>query len=173
MRKLLLIGMALIVLTAGCKKTNKSSSKTTTPSSSSASSDGPAVHAPTGVVLNPGLGGGGGGSAAGAARNRALREALHHEMKNIHLFIESYSSANGQMPGKEQISAALQKEAPKSWKLVQDGAIVLTGARTRESIWAYTPALQGSGGHFIISSSGVEGVSKQELDQRLGQQQGQ
>src|SRR5207245_440656 len=110
----------------------------TTPSSSSASSDGPAVHAPTGVVLNPGLGGGGAGSAAGAARNRALREVTHHEMKNIQLFIESNSSL-GNMPTVEQISAALQKEAPKTWKLVQDKVIVLTGTRSRENIWAYTP----------------------------------
>jgi hypothetical protein len=165
--------MALIVLTGGCKKTNKSSSKATTPSGSSASSDGPAVHAPTGVVLNPGLGGGGGGSALGAARNRALREVTHNEMRNILLIIEGASGTSTQVPSKEVIIAALQKEAPKTWKLVQDGVIVLTGTRTRESIWAYTPQLQGSGGHYIISPNGVEGVSKEELDRRLGQQQGQ
>jgi hypothetical protein len=170
MRKLLLIGLSLVVLTAGCKKTNKSSSKTTTPSSSSASSDGPAVHAPTGVVLNPGLGGGGGGSAAGAARNRALREVTHHEMKNIQLFIEGASGANGQMPTVEQISAALQKEAPKTWKLVQDKVIVLTGTRSRENIWAYTPDAQGAAGHYIVSPNGVENISTQELRQRLQQQ---
>jgi hypothetical protein len=169
MRKLLLICLAVLVLSAGCKRMSKSGSKSTASSGSSSSSDGPSVHAPTGVVLNPGVGGGGGG-AAQAVRGRVLREVTHNEMKNIQIFIESASGATGQMPTKEEISAALQKESPKTWKLVQDGAIVLTGARSREQIWAYTPELQGSGGHFIVSASGVDGISKQELDQRLAQQ---
>jgi hypothetical protein len=169
MRKLLLIGLAVLVLSAGCKRMSKSGSKSTASSGSNSSSDGPSVHAPTGVVLNPGVGGGGGG-AAQAVRGRVLREVTHNEMKNIQIFIESASGATGQMPTKEEISAALQKESPKTWKLVQDGAIVLTGARSREQIWGYTPELQGSGGHFIVSASGVEGISKQELDQRLAQQ---
>ncbi len=169
MRKLLLICLAVLVLTAGCKKLSKGSSKTTSSSTNSSSSDGPSVHAPTGVVLNPGVGGGGGG-AAQAVRGRVLREVTHNEMKNIQIYIESASGASGKMPSKEDIMAVLQKESPKTFKLIQDGAIVLTGAQSREQIWAYTPELQGSGGHFIVSSSGVDGVSKQALDQRLRQE---
>jgi hypothetical protein len=170
MRKLLLICLGVLVLTGGCKRTSKNGSNTTASSGTTGtSSDGPSVHASTGVVLNPGVGGGGGG-AAQAVRSRVLREVTHNEMKNIQIYIESASGATGQMPTKEEITAALQKESPKTWKLVQEGAIVLTGARSREQIWAYTPELQGSGGHFVVSSSGVDGISKQELDQRLAQQ---
>jgi hypothetical protein len=174
MRKLLLIGLTLVVLTAGCKKTSKGAKTTGSSDSATASSEGPPVHAPSGVVLNPNLGGGGGGGGAvGAVRNRVLREVTHNEMKNIHLIIETASGASGQMPGMEEINAVLQKEAPKTWKLVQDKAIVLTGTRSRENIWAYTPEQQGSAGHFIVSSSGVDNIPKQELDRRLAQQRGQ
>jgi hypothetical protein len=93
-------------------------------------------------------------------------------MKNIQLFIDGFSTV-GEMPTVEQIAAALQKEAPKTWKLVQEKAIVLTGTRSRESIWAYTPEVQNSAGHFIVSSSGVDNVSAQALNQRLKQEQGQ
>jgi hypothetical protein len=176
MKKLLLIGLAVVVLTAGCKKTTNTSAKASASKAVAAaggSSEGPSVHASTGVVINPGLGGGGSGGAAQAVRKAAMSAVTRHEMENIRLFIENASGATGQMPSVQEVSAALQKEAPKTWKLVQEGAIVLTGTRTRESIWAYTKETQNNGAHIAITASGIENMSGQELNQRLRQQAGQ
>jgi hypothetical protein len=169
MRKLLLIALAL-ALVGGCKK--KVTPKPTPPAGGS--STDPAVHAPTGVVLNPGMGGGGGGGAAQAVRKAVTRTVNQNELKNVQTFIETASSASGQMPSVQEVTATLQKEAPKTYKLVQDGAIVLTGTRSRENIWAYTADAQDTvGQHLVVTSSGIERMAAQTLQQRLQQQKGQ
>ncbi len=130
MRRLLLIGLALVVLTAGCKKTaNKTDS--------GASGSQPSVHAPSGVVIHSGASGGSGG-AAQAVRKAAMSAVTRHEMEQIHILIENASTATGQIPSAKQISAELQKAAPKTWKLIQEGAIVLTDTRSaREHLGLY------------------------------------
>ncbi len=172
MRKLLLICLAVVVLTAGCKRMSKSGSKTTaSPGSTSSSSDGPSVHGSTGVVLNPGVGGGGGG-AAQAVRKAAMSAVTRNEMHDLHLLIENASggSDTGQLPSKTEIMGYLQQARSPVLKKIQDGSIVLTGARSRESIWAYTKEAQNNGGHFILSSSGIENLSADALQQRLRQE---
>jgi hypothetical protein len=168
MRKLLLIALAL-VLVSGCKK---KTAATGAPPAQPAASSGPSVHGPTGVVLNPGVGGGGGG-AVQAVRQAVGRFVNMHELKDLQLFIENASLATGQMPSKEEITSSIQRDSPKLYKLIQDGAIVLTGTRSRENIWAYTADPQSAAGeHLIVTSSSVERMAAATLRQRL-QQQGQ
>jgi hypothetical protein len=177
MRKLLLLGLVLALM-AGCKKanpTNPTPAPAPSPQASGApagGSGGPGMHAPTGVVLNPGIGGGGGGAVQGV-RMAVKRVVNEVDLKQIQVFVEAGSGVSGQVPTKEEITAALQKEAPKIYKQIQDGAIVLTGTRTREHIWAYTADPQSIAGYYLIlSSGGVEKMDRAPLEKRLKQEEG-
>jgi hypothetical protein len=106
-------------------------------------------------------------------RLAAKRVVNETDMKSIQIFIENASLANNQMPTKEETATALQKEAPKIYKQIQDGAIVLTGARSREHIWAYTADVQSIAGYkIILTSNGVERIDPAALDKRLKQEKG-
>jgi hypothetical protein len=168
MRKLLLLLGLVLVLMAGCKKNPGTKPAAGQPGGGGGGGGGVGVHAPTGVVTNPGLGGGGSGGAAQAVRQAVTRTVNMHEMQNIYVFMNDASLASGRMPSVEEVGAALQKEAPKTWKLVQEKAIVLTGTNSREGIWAYTQDAQSAAGeHLVITSSGVERMPGQTLKQRL------
>jgi hypothetical protein len=133
-----------------------------------ASGNPPSAHAPTGVVLNQG-GGGGAGGAVQAVRQAVVRTVNQNEMHNLHIFIDTASGASGQMPTVEEITRALEREAPKTHKLVQNGAIVLTGTNSREGIWAYTADPQTTGGeHLVVTASGVDRMTMQAIRQRTG-----
>jgi type II secretory pathway pseudopilin PulG len=169
MRKLIFLGV-LLALVAGCKKPSANVAVNNPPPQPQPmpQPDQPNVHAPTGVVTNPNLGGGGGGGAAQAVRKAAKRSATQNDLKQLHLFIETHSSTNGQMPTREEIAAALQKEAPTIYKLWSDEVIVVTGAKQRESVWAYTVEDQSTAGyHLAVTNNGVERMTPQELNQRL------
>src|SRR5262245_7757337 len=86
----------------------------------------PSVHAPTGVVINSG-GGGGSGGAVQAVRQAVVRTVNQHEMDTIHKFMEAASSVNGQLPTKQEVVQALQREAPKTYELINENVIILTG----------------------------------------------
>jgi hypothetical protein len=174
MRKLLVIGLVLAVL-GGCKKKTTKLAQGPAPGEPAQAvpgggGEGVAMHAPTGVALNPG-GGGGGGGAYQAVRTAVKRTVSQDELRNLHLFIENASAETGRLPSPEEITAVLRREAPKIAKSVQDGDIVLTGARTRESIWAYTKDAQSvAGEHLILTASGIERMAGPTLQQRLKQQ---
>ena len=91
----------------------------------------PSVHAPTGVVINPNLGGGGGGGAVQAVRKAVKRAANENDLQQLHTFIDTASLNTGQMPNREQIADALKKEAPNLYKLWEEQVIEVTGTRTR------------------------------------------
>ncbi|HJZ58744.1 MAG TPA: hypothetical protein VKE74_27625 [Gemmataceae bacterium] len=89
------------------------------------------------------------------------------DMEDIRIFIDTASGASGQMPTPQQVLAALEQAESPAAKLVKSKAIVLTGARSREGVWAYeVKALQQGG--LIAGSNGVEDVSAAELRRRLG-----
>lgn len=183
MRKLVILGY-LLLLVAGCDplgqrgastgKTDQQKAQTPSNNQQQVAYNNPhqqpGVHAPTGVVTNPG-GGGGSGGAVQAVRGAVRRTVDQNELNNIRLFIDTASLASGQMPTAQATYAALQREAPSTFKLVQEGAIILTGARSRESVWAYTAEPQTyNGEHLVVTSSGVERMNGQVLRQRLQQQ---
>jgi hypothetical protein len=176
MRRLLLIALVL-ALPAGCKKgtNNPPQGPPVTPqpvASTGQQGNQPSVHAPTGVVINPGISGGSGG-AVQAVRQAVRRTVGLAELDQLRLFIETASLANGQMPTKETIVAEL-RTTPSLLKPIQDGSIVLTGTRSREHIWAYTADPQSAAGeHLVVTSSSVDRMPAQTLAARLKQEAGQ
>jgi hypothetical protein len=177
MRTLILSTALALVVAAGCKKAAPKAAAPLPPAPSAPSTTAsgqtpPAVHAPTGVVINPGISGGSGG-AVQAVRKAAARAVTQNEMSNIRIFIEEASQASGQMPTQQQVMQALQQTARATAKLVQDGDIILTGTRQREGIWAYTKEpVSVTGEHLIVNGSGVQRMMPQQIRQAL-QQQGQ
>ncbi|MFM7150480.1 MAG: hypothetical protein ACKO23_11605 [Gemmataceae bacterium] len=153
--------VVLLVFSVGCKK--KTDSKASTPTTGKAA---PAAGG-SGVAMNPS--GGGSGGAAQAIRKAVGRAVNQNELRNIHLFVESASSASGAMPTVPEILNALRLESPATLKLVEDGAIVLTGARQRASIWAYTADAQSvTGEHLVVNQNGVERMQPDALRAALG-----
>jgi hypothetical protein len=123
------------------------------------------------VVINPGLGGGGSGGAAQAVRKAATRAVNQNELNNIRTFIEAASVASGQMPPAQETVQSLQREAPATYKQIAEGAIVITGTRQREGIWAYTTDPQSTTGeHLIVTKDGVGRMMPDQLRQMLTQQ---
>lgn len=178
MRTLLLLGLVLVVAAGGCDKFGPRAGRRSQTSQQAAqpapganpNTQGPGVHAPSGVVVSPGGGGGGSGGAAQAVRGAAVRIVTQTEMHNLWIFIEHRSGASGQMPTAQDTMGALQQAGDqKTLKFIQDGTITLTGTRSRENIWAYSVAQHG-GMHFIVSASGVEKIDNTALNQRLQQQ---
>lgn len=179
MRQLLVLGLAVMLL-AGCKRqattpatppAKTTVAQPTAPAPAAQPSGQTTMHAPTGVVINPGLGSGGSGGAVQAVRKAVGRTVQQHELNNIRQFIDTASSVNGRMPTAQETMAALQREAPATFQLVQDGSIVLTGVQRREGIWAYTRDPQTVGGeHLIVTNMGIERLVGQQLQQRLAQQ---
>jgi len=90
------------------------------------------------------------------------------DMEDIRIFIDGFSLGQGRMPTQQETRAALQMSGTPTFALVQRGAITLTGARTREGVWAYETAAA-SGGGLIVGANGTETVTAAELRRRLGQ----
>jgi hypothetical protein len=89
------------------------------------------------------------------------------DMEDVRIFIDNASGASGQMPTPQLTYGALQQGSPKTAALVQKGAIILTGARTREGIWAYEAAALQRGG-LATGSNGTETLTADALRRRLG-----
>ena len=157
MRKVLLIGLALIVLTGCPKKKNNATSSGQNQTGGVSGGSSLAVPPPGGAVQN--------------VRKAALRPVSQTDLNQIRTFIYDASLASGQMPTIQQISAALQQGAPQIYKKVQDKDIILTGTKQREGIWAYTAEAQSGAGELLVCThSEIKRMTKQELDQHLRQQ---
>lgn len=88
------------------------------------------------------------------------------DMKEIWVYIDTRSGASGQMPSALETLRALTAAGSKAAPLVNDGSIVLTGGRARESLWAYEKNALTQGG-LIVSQNGVERVTAADLASRL------
>jgi hypothetical protein len=171
MRKLIVLGV-LLALVAGCKKPSANVAVNNPPPQPmpqpQPQPNQPNVHAPTGVVTNPNLGGGGGGGAAMAVKKAAKRAANQNDLNQLRTLIASYESENGKMPTRDDMAKTLQKDAPNVYKLWTDQVIEITGIQKREGIWAYTVEDQSTAGyHLVVTNSGIERLSPQDLKQRL------
>ena len=90
-------------------------------------------------------------------------------MKEVWIFIENASGASGKMPTPELVYAALVKAEAKAADLVKDGSIWLTGAKQRESVWAFEYRALTQGG-WVATQNGVEQLTAAELTRRLKEQ---
>jgi len=98
-----------------------------------------------------------------------VRQAVTQaDMQEVWIYMENASAVSGRLPPPAEVYAALVQTQAKAAELVRNGAIILTGAKNRESVWAFeTAALQHGG--WVAGPSGVENVSASELKRRLGQ----
>jgi hypothetical protein len=129
------------------------------------SSESPKAEEKPKLIDRNNIAGGGTIQSVRAAPGRILNA---NDLQQLHIFLEASMADSGQLPDKNQIVAQL-KSSPDARKLVKDiddGYIVLTGNRNRESIWAYEKNAPTNGG-FVLSNSGVEKLSAAEVTARL------
>ncbi len=89
---------------------------------------------------------------------RPAKRVEKADMNEVWIFIENASLASGKMPPPEFVLTALIKAKSPAADLVIDGSIVLTGARSREGVWAYELNAPKQGG-WVASQNGPENVS--------------
>jgi hypothetical protein len=87
-------------------------------------------------------------------------------MRDLYLYMYQEEVA-GQMPSKEVVFAYAKKENPRLWQLLDSGAIVLTGAKTRDGVWAYEKDAPTKGG-WVIIAIGQSKMSPEEVQKLLG-----
>jgi hypothetical protein len=107
------------------------------------------------------------GSSSSAAPGANVTVTMK-DMEDIKTFIDTLSGASGQMPNIQLTYTALVQAGSPAAKLVEARAIILTGAQTRESVWAYEAKAATQGG-MIVSQNGVETVTAAQLKQRVTQ----
>lgn len=112
----------------------------------------------------------GGDPVLGAVQNvrkAGQRVVTANELRSLHLFVNDASLVSDRMPSKEEILAAAKQAGDRKLaEFIQDGTIVLTGAKRREEIWAYEKDAPTNGG-WVVTSSGPEQMSAAQLKQRL------
>jgi hypothetical protein len=97
----------------------------------------------------------------------AAATVTRQDLEAVRVFIDNASGVSGQMPAPQQVLAALQQAGTPTAALVRGGAVTLTGARTREGVWAYeTAALQRGG--WACGANGTETVTAADLRRQLG-----
>ena len=89
------------------------------------------------------------------------------DMREVWIYIENASGASGKMPTQKMIYDALVTAKSPAAELVRTGSIYLTGATSRESVWAFEAQALTNGG-LVASQNGVETLTAAELKTRLG-----
>ena len=88
------------------------------------------------------------------------------DIKDVWIFIENASGASGRMPRSSDVLAALLQAKSPAAALIVDGSITITGAKARESVWAYETKARIQGG-WVATQNGAEKMSATELTRRL------
>jgi hypothetical protein len=89
------------------------------------------------------------------------------QVHDLQLFIAQMEIGEGRMPSKDEILDYAKKENPKLYKLLDEGAFVLTGSKIRESVWAYEKDAPTDGG-WVLTNVGEFKMTAEELKQKLG-----
>jgi hypothetical protein len=99
---------------------------------------------------------------------KSRKTVTEADLKEIWVLVENYSGSKGKMPTKEEIALFVGAAGynGNTFELIKDGAIVLTGATTRESVWAYEAKARTQGG-LVVTQNGVETMTAAQLAQRL------
>jgi hypothetical protein len=90
------------------------------------------------------------------------------DMQEVWIYMENASAVSGRLPQPAEVYAALVQTQAKAAELVRSGAIILTGAKNRESVWAFEASALQQGG-WLAGPGGVEQVTAAELRRRLSQ----
>jgi hypothetical protein len=150
MRRSLLFVALILVISAGCRR-------------STFKDPDPAPSGNQGGPLDVRPGAGPGVMGVHGATDRLQ---LNNALDQIRIFIENASSVDGNMPSTQTTYEALKKEAPKYAKYIDDKLIVLNPAKNRDEVWAWAVLPQGN--YSVLTSSGIQPMTLQELNQRLG-----
>jgi hypothetical protein len=91
------------------------------------------------------------------------------DYKNLHLYMDTVSGVTGKLPDKETTVAALKMEkgATNLVKAIEDGSLVLTGATSRDDVWAYEKDAPVNGG-YVLTSNGVDKLDAEAAKKRIG-----
>jgi hypothetical protein len=127
-----------------------------------ATASGAAPAAPAKPNTPPGT-----AAPATATTSAAGKPVSEADLKEVWVYVENRSGASGQMPSAKETLDALTAAGSKAADLVRDGSIVLTGARSRESVWAYEKNALTQGG-LMVTQTGVERTTAENLASRLG-----
>jgi hypothetical protein len=149
MKRSLLFVALILVISAGCRRSTFKNSDSDQP----ANQGGP-------LEVRPGAGPG-----VMGVHGATDRFQLNNALDQIRIFIEN-ASVDGNMPSTQMTYEALKKEAPQYAKYIDQKLIVLNPAKTREEVWAWAVLPQGN--FSVLTSSGIQPMSQQELNQRLG-----
>lgn len=117
---------------------------------------------PAPAIPVPAVAPNGNGPLGAAARLVGLKD-----MQDLQIFIDAASLAGGKMPSAADVYAALVEARSPAAKLVKDGAIILTGTKERESVWAFEARAYLNGG-WAVSQNGIETLTAAEIKKRLG-----
>jgi hypothetical protein len=149
MKRSLLFVALILVISAGCRRSTFKNSDSDQP----ANQGGP-------LEVRPGAGPG-----AMGVHGATDRFQLNNALEQIRIFIDA-ASVDGNIPSTQTTYEALKKEAPQYAKYVDQKLIVLNPAKTREEVWAWAVLPQGN--YSVLTSSGIQPMTLQELNQRLG-----
>jgi len=149
MKRSLLFVALILVISAGCRRSTFKNSE-----EQPANQGGP-------LEVRPGAGPG-----VMGVHGATDRLQLNNALDQIRIFIENASSVDGNMPSIETTYETLKKEAPQYAKYIDQKLIVLNPAKTRDEVWAWAVLPQGN--FSVLTSSGIQPMSQQELNQRLG-----
>jgi hypothetical protein len=94
-------------------------------------------------------------------------QVTRQDMEDIRIYIDNASGARGSMPSVQEVYAALAQTGSPAKALIDKKAIYLTGAKTRDSIWAVEAAALQRGG-LVCGAGGVETMTAAQIKQRLG-----
>jgi hypothetical protein len=106
-----------------------------------------------------------GNPPAPGAGNKAVTLA---DMRDLQVYIHDASLASGKMPTPGEVFVALLAAGSPAAEHLKSGAIILTNATDRASVWGYETRARADGG-MVVSQNGVETLTAAQLKQRLGQ----
>ena len=99
--------------------------------------------------------------------NKVKETVTMTEMHDLHLMMSLDEVNNNRMPTAKEVRDYAKKENPKLSKLLEDGVIVLTDTKKRDSVWAYEKDAPTKGG-WVVAGSGESKMTAEEVQKALG-----
>lgn len=177
-QSLLLAALLLAVtgLEAGCnkktaKKDDKGSAQTAQQQQPQQQQQPPAQTNQKPILPDTTLGGGGGGGAAMAVRRGAERQVNQNELRQLALFFNQMKQQATGPVTKEDLKAYIERDAPKMWKLINEGVIIVNynAELNSTSLLAYEQKADLNGNHLtVMGDASTKLTPSAQLQQMLG-----